>query len=64
LPLTLLLVSVPVKMAAPADASATPLADLTVTELPVKRVLLMVPAISPAPESPSALPDEPGSAVE
>src|SRR3954452_17966949 len=59
-----LLVIDPVSMTAPARAVASPAAEVTVTVLPVKRVLLIVPRISPAPESPSALPDEPVSVAE
>src|SRR5947209_4003079 len=55
---------VPVKTAAPALAVALPATELTVTVLPVRRVLSIVPSPSPAPESPSALPVEPGNVAE
>ena len=58
----MLLIKVPAKILAPEEAVAFPFAELTVTVLRVKRVLLIVPSISPAPESPSASPAAPSAA--
>src|SRR6266511_1847239 len=62
--LTALFVIEPKKIDAPARALTSPAAELTVTLLPLMRLLLIVPCSSPAAESPPALPVEPGSAVE
>ena len=64
LSLMTLFVIEPKSMIAPAKAVASPADEVTETVLPVKRVLLIVPRIAPAPESPSALPDEPASVAE
>src|SRR5437868_122851 len=45
-------------------ASASPPAELTVTALPVIRVLVIVPSRAPPPVSPSAFPRDPLSVVE
>ncbi len=47
-----------------AKAVASPPAERTVTVLPVKRVFVIVPSSSPAPESPSASRDEPANVAE
>src|SRR5215831_7291920 len=57
-------VIVPKSMSAPAKAVASPAAEVTVTVLPVNRVLPIVPSRAPPPVSPSASPCDPGSVVE
>src|SRR5712691_5699841 len=59
----LLVIVPPSKTLAPPRAVAFPAAEWTSTVLPVRRTLLSVPPISPAPERPTASPVEPGRVV-